>query len=247
MKNVPEDMKDPIDGREFSKERYLFWRGKHQELAAKGWLFPTFPKDYGGGLSGDHEPTMEEEFQRVGVPRNFTNQFIFPARLVWGTEEQKQISLVLLLKSETTAWQKFTQPSSAADLANYQRQAIRDGDDWLFSAQRVFVNGKPRPQWGMDGPNYLFGPMLTDPDAPRHRNPGSFMVPVPPRLGWNQGSRPCCPPTTSKRCSWTMCGSRRTTWLAETTRVGRWPTRAWSRSTEERAAPTPSTATQHGS
>lgn len=178
--NVPEEMKNPVDGRKFSKEQYLFWREMHQKIAAKGWLFPTFPKEYGGGgLSGDHEVIIEEEFQSARVRGNFTNQFVFPALMVWGTEEQKQKFLVPLVKSEIIAWQKFTEPGSGADLANYESRAVRDGDDWLLSGQNVFVSGAPRPQWGVDGPNFLFGPMQTDPDAPRHRNLGFFMVPVP--------------------------------------------------------------------
>ena len=43
--NIPEEMKEPVDGREFTKEQYLFWRAKHKELAAKGWLYPTYPRN----------------------------------------------------------------------------------------------------------------------------------------------------------------------------------------------------------
>ena len=178
--NIPDEMRNPVDGRTFTKEQYVFWRQMHQRLAAKGWLFPTFPKEYGGGgLTGDHETIIEEEFQNARVRGNFTNQFVFPALMVWGTEEQKQKFLVPLVKSEITAWQKFTEPSSGADLANYESRAVRDGDDWLLTGRNVFVSGSPRPEWDVEGPNYLFGPMQTDPDAPRHRNLGFFMVPVP--------------------------------------------------------------------
>jgi alkylation response protein AidB-like acyl-CoA dehydrogenase len=178
--NVPKEMKNPVDSRNFSKEHYLFWRQMHQRIAAKGWLFPTFPKEYGGGgLTGDHETIIDEEFRHAGVPTNFTNQFVFPALMVWGTEEQKKKFLVPLVKSEIIAWQKFTEPGSGADLANYESRAVRDGDDWLLTGRNVFISGKPRPEWDVDGPNYLFGPMMTDPDAPRHRNLGFFMVPVP--------------------------------------------------------------------
>jgi hypothetical protein len=31
----------PVDPRDFTEEKYIFWRGKHQEMAAKGWLYPT--------------------------------------------------------------------------------------------------------------------------------------------------------------------------------------------------------------
>jgi hypothetical protein len=173
-KNVPEKMKEPIDLRDFSGEHFEFWRGKHQELAAKGWLYPTYPKEYGGGgLSGDHETILAEEFYNFRIPRSFTNVYVLPALLVWGTEEQKQKFLVPLLTAKQTAWEKFTEPQSGADLANIKSKAIRDGDDWVLSGQNVFISGRgPEPDW-------LFGPMLTDADAPRHRNLGFFMIPSP--------------------------------------------------------------------
>ena len=41
--NVPADMRDPIDPEHFTEDMKQFWRGKHQDLAAKEWLYPTFP------------------------------------------------------------------------------------------------------------------------------------------------------------------------------------------------------------
>ena len=175
--NIPEYMKDPIDGRDFTEEQYWFWREKHKELAAKGWLFPTFPTEYGGGgLSGDHETIIEEEFDRARVVPHFNggDTLLFAILLVWGNEEQKQKWLVPLLKAEQIAWQKFTEPQSGADLANYQSRAVRDGDDWVLTGQNVFITGRGSPS-----PDWLFGPMLTDSDAPRHRNLGFFMIPNP--------------------------------------------------------------------
>ena len=73
--NVPEEMKDPVDPRDFTEEHYRFWRETHQKMAKKGWLYPTFPKEYGGGgLTGDHETIIEEESYRSRVPRNFTDR-----------------------------------------------------------------------------------------------------------------------------------------------------------------------------
>jgi len=178
--NIPEEMKDPIDDRDFSKEMYLFWREKHREMAQKGWLFPTFPKEYGGGgLSGDHETILQEELKLARAVGVMNNQTGFPALMVWTTEEQKQKFLVPILKGEAVTWQKYTEPRSGADLASYDSKAVRDGDDWLLTGQNVFISGKPRPEWDIDAPNWLFGPMVTDEDAPRHRNMGYFMIPVP--------------------------------------------------------------------
>jgi alkylation response protein AidB-like acyl-CoA dehydrogenase len=178
--NVPENMKEPVDGRDFNEDQYRFWREKHKELAAKGWLYPTQPKEYGGGgLTGDHESIILEEFRKGGVVGSFSGFLIIPPLLVWGTEEQKQEFLVPLLKSEMATWQRLTEPQSGADLANVQAKAIRDGDDWIISGQNVFISGRPRPEWSPHGPDLLHGMAVTDPDAPRHRNLGFFLIPVP--------------------------------------------------------------------
>jgi alkylation response protein AidB-like acyl-CoA dehydrogenase len=171
-KNVPEEMKDPNDGRDFTEEQWRFWREKHIEMGAMGWLFPTYPSEYGGGgLSGDHEAILAEEFREAQIPWSGSS-LLFATLLVWGTEEQRQKFLVPLLKGEKTSWQKLTEPKGGADLANYQSRAVRDGDDWLLTGQNVFIGAHGETEW-------LFGPMLTDPDAPRHRNLGFFMIPVP--------------------------------------------------------------------
>ena len=81
--NIPENMKSPVDRLELTHELYTYWRGMHQQLAAKGWLYPTYPKEYGGGgLSGDQETIILEEFERARVVRSFTNPYIFATLLV---------------------------------------------------------------------------------------------------------------------------------------------------------------------
>ncbi|MBH42347.1 MAG: acyl-CoA dehydrogenase family protein [Dehalococcoidia bacterium] len=177
--NVPDDMREPVDPRDFSEKQWQFWHAKHQEMAEKGWLFPTYPKQYGGGgLSGDHETILSEEFRNNNIPWSGSS-LLFATLLVWGTEEQKQKFLVPLLNGTKIAWQKLTEPKGGADLANYQSRAVRDGDDWLLTGQNVYISGQPRPGWEPAGPDFIYGPMLTDPDAPRHRNLGYFIIPVP--------------------------------------------------------------------
>ncbi len=172
--HIPQEMKEPVDERDFTEEHYWFWREAHKELAKKGWLWPTYPKEYGGGgLTADHESILQEEFTRARVVRPFASGLLFSSLLVWGTEEQRQKFMVPLLKEEKTTWQKLTEPQSGADLANYQSRAVRDGDDWVLTGQNVFISGKGA------APDYLFGPMMTDPEAPRHRNLGYFIIPVP--------------------------------------------------------------------
>ena len=171
--NIPDEMRSPVDRLDLTDEHYKFWRDMHPKLAEKGWLYPTYPKEYGGGgLSGEHETILLEEFELARVVHDFTNPFVFATLLVWATEEQKQKFLVPLLKADKVAFQNFTEPNAGSDLASLQSRAVRDGDDWIITGQKIFISGHGEPDW-------LFGPIMTDPDAPRHRNLGYFMIPYP--------------------------------------------------------------------
>jgi alkylation response protein AidB-like acyl-CoA dehydrogenase len=171
--NVPQDMKDPIDGDDFTYDQFLFYRELWKKMGVKGWLFPTFSKEYGGGgLTGDHEVIINEEMAYAGAKPCTSRSLIFQTLLVWGTEEQKKKFLPELLSGEKIAFQKLTEPQGGADLASISSRATRDGDDWILNGQNVFI-GDPYDV------EYLAGPMVTDPDAPRHRNLGYFMIPVP--------------------------------------------------------------------
>ncbi len=175
--NIPEEMKDPIDPRDRTSKDYQWWFEKRKEIARKGWWYPTFPKEYGGGgLTGEHEAIIEEEFARarvtgITISTNFPNWGL----LVWATEEQKERFVRPILTGEKTCWYKMTEPQSGADLAGIQTRAVRDGDDWVITGQNVFISGGTGPET----PNWLYGLAITDPDAPRHRNMGMFMIPFP--------------------------------------------------------------------
>jgi alkylation response protein AidB-like acyl-CoA dehydrogenase len=169
--NIPTDKKLPVDPEDVSDEWRNWWKDKHQELAHIGWLYPTHSAEFGGGgLSGDHETIIEEEFSRFGAPRGFSNNYVFGSLIVWGTEEQKQKFLKPLLTGEKLNWQRLTEPHSGADLANTKTRAVRDGDDWIVTGENVFISCYGDEDW-------YPGLALTDPDAPRHRNLGFFMIP----------------------------------------------------------------------
>ena len=171
--NIPDEMMAPADRMELTEKQYAFWRDMHKTLAQKGWLYPTYPKEYGGGgLTGQHETVLQEEFRRARVVPGFTNGLVFPTLLVWGDDHQKEMFLKPLLSAEKIAFQNFSEPNAGSDLASLTSKAVRDGDDFLITGQKIWISG-------IGEPDYLFGPMVTDPDAPRHRNLGYFMVPFP--------------------------------------------------------------------
>ena len=174
---VPPGRKAPVDPEELDQETYDFFRDVHRRLGAKGWLHPSHPREYdGGGLTGAQAAIITEELAQRKIPGHFSNNLVLPSILVWGTEEQKKKFLPGLLRGDTIAYQAFTEPQAGSDLAAVQSRAVRDGDDWLLTGQKVFISGTGS---SLGGPNLLYGPFVTDPDAPRHANLGYFLIPYP--------------------------------------------------------------------
>lgn len=171
--NVPDSMRQPIEGADYTLEMHTFWKGKHKELAAKGWLFPTYPEEYGGGgLTTDHDSILKEEFHEARVVGFHADGTSLATLMVWGSEEQKQKFLVPVLRGEKTIHQKLTEPQSGSDQANIKVRAVKDGDDWLITGENVFIST-------FQDVDMLTGQALTDPDAPRHRNTGYFIIDNP--------------------------------------------------------------------
>ena len=161
--------------REDEKE-YKFRRGLAEKLGAKGWLFPIYPKEYGGaGLTVDHQMVLETELFKYGL--NLSHVFYTLARIVapvlirWGTEEQKREFLPAITRAEICVWQVLTEPHGGSDIANCQTKAIRDGDDYIVNGQKVMV-GHHLP------PDYLWTLVCTNPQGKRHENLGWLHIPA---------------------------------------------------------------------
>jgi len=155
---------------------YKFRRGLAEKLGAKGWLFPIYPKEYGGaGLTVDHQMVLETELVKYGL--SLSHVFYTLARIVapvlirWGTEEQKREFLPAITRAEICVWQVLTEPHGGSDVANCQTKAIRDGDDYIVNGQKVMV-GHHLP------PDYLWTLVCTNPQGKRHENLGWLHIPA---------------------------------------------------------------------
>ena len=118
------------------QDEYKFRRSLAEKLGAKGWLFPIYPKKYGGAdLTVDHQMVLETELFKYGL--NLSHVFYTLARIVapvlirWGTEEQKNEFLQPITRAQICVWQVLTEPHGGSDIANCQTKAIRDGNEFL--------------------------------------------------------------------------------------------------------------------
>jgi alkylation response protein AidB-like acyl-CoA dehydrogenase len=174
--NVPANIEYPIDPADLSYEQYQIRRELGRKLGAKGWLYPTMPKEYGGGgMSVDQAAVLDDEMTRIGLalPPYYDSgaKMSTPTILVWGTEEHKRRFLPPMCRGEVRTWQLLTEPGAGSDLAGVKMTAIRDGDVYVLNGQKVYVGSS----YGAD---YSWTIVVTDPKGERHKNVSWIMIPM---------------------------------------------------------------------
>ena len=94
-----------------------------------------------------------------------------PVLLQHGTEEQKRRHIPPMLRADEIWCQLFSEPNAGSDIAGAQLRAIRDGDEWVLTGQKVWTSSAERAAFGMCIAR-------TDPDVPKHRGLTMFVVPM---------------------------------------------------------------------
>src|SRR5213593_1251127 len=104
-------------------DRYGAYKGWMKRLAAKGWIAPAWPKEYGGGgMTVMQQFVFNEEMAQARAPRpgGICVGFAGPTIIVYGTEEQKREHLSGMLAGDDIWCQGFSEPGSGSDLASLQ-------------------------------------------------------------------------------------------------------------------------------
>ena len=151
-----------------------FRRQFHKRLAARGWLVPHWPKQYGGNDMGIMEQVvMREEmgYARAPLLDIFGVNMIGPVLMMYGTDEQKKQHLPGIASGEVTWCQGYSEPESGSDLASLQMRAVRDGDDYVVNGQKIWTSNAHRADW-------IFMLARTDPDAPKHKGISFLLAPM---------------------------------------------------------------------
>lgn len=145
-------------------------RAWHKKLAERGWTYPKWPKEYGGGgLSQQEYLVMADEMVQMGLSPPTGNSMIGLTILEYGTEEQKKRHLPKIVSGEVRWCQGFSEPGAGSDLANLSTRAEDKGDYFLVNGQKIWTSGAHRANW-------IFTLVRTDPKAPKHEGISFLLI-----------------------------------------------------------------------
>jgi alkylation response protein AidB-like acyl-CoA dehydrogenase len=153
-------------------QRMIAWE-KH--MGTHGWHCLGWPKEHGGkDLSLVQQVIFNEEYARADGPwrlGHIAEQLLGPTIMDFGTEEQKARFLPPIVRGDVIWCQGYSEPAAGSDLANVKTKAVRDGDDWVITGQKVWTSLAQWAEWG-------FFICRTNPERPRHKGLSYILVPM---------------------------------------------------------------------
>jgi alkylation response protein AidB-like acyl-CoA dehydrogenase len=133
-----------------------------------GLAWVHFPEGYGGlDLPPVVQGRVESRLRAAGAPAIGSRHFFGltmagPTVVTFGDEALKQRLLKPMFTGEDAWCQLFSEPGAGSDLAGLATRAVRDGDEWVVSGQKVWNTLAHIADRGM-----LVA--RTDPQAPKHK------------------------------------------------------------------------------
>jgi alkylation response protein AidB-like acyl-CoA dehydrogenase len=164
---------DSNDRRGADDAAFEILRTWNATVADAGWAAVSWPSEYGGrGASPIEQLVYAEEVTRarVPVPLNIIGvNNIAPAIMQYGTEAQKHDLLPRMLRADDIWCQGMSEPEAGSDLASLRTRAVRDGDDFVVTGQKIWTSLGHRADWCQ-----LY--VRTDPEAPKHKGISCLIV-----------------------------------------------------------------------
>src|SRR3954452_15469133 len=147
------------------------WKQKEFD-AGFGWI--SGPTEYGGrGLPNSYDRAYRELVGQYAIPSQspfgIGLGMVAPTILAHAIPEVREQYLRPLWRGEIIGCQLFSEPIAGSDLAGIQTRALRDGDEWIITGQKVWTSGAHYSD---------VGEIITrtDPDKPKHKGLTMFLV-----------------------------------------------------------------------
>jgi alkylation response protein AidB-like acyl-CoA dehydrogenase len=168
--NLPDDLREKVSTyAHLSKDDLQRW---HRILAKKGWIAPSWPKEWGGtGWDPVQRYIFDVESGYAGTPPllPFGLAMCGPVLLNFGTEAQKQRFLPRIYNGDDFWCQGYSEPGSGSDLASLKTKALRQGDHYGVNGQKIWTTLAHYADW-------IFCLVRTDPAAEKRQEGISFLL-----------------------------------------------------------------------
>ena len=122
----------------------------HRILYEKGWIAPSWPKQYGGpGWTPTQRYIFDRECGLVDTPSlpAMGLSLCGPVIMGYGTQAQKDFFLPRILSGEQYWCQGYSEPGSGSDLASLTTRAERDGDDYIVNGTKIWTTHAHEANW----------------------------------------------------------------------------------------------------
>jgi alkylation response protein AidB-like acyl-CoA dehydrogenase len=159
---------------EETEESWTLAREFQRKLGQKGWLAPSYPKEYGGlELSHMKRLILAEELAYSRAPLSIevevTVNWVAPSIMLFGTEKQKKDYVSSVAKGDIIFCLGYSEPNAGSDLASLQTRAVEVGDEYVINGQKTWCS------YGHLA-DYCWLAARTDPDASKHEGISIFIV-----------------------------------------------------------------------
>jgi len=165
-------------------------RAFSKKLAERKWIGIAWPTEYGGrGLGAVEQMIYTEEMILANAPRGYhfvAERQVGPSLVLHGTEQQKREWIPRIMNADVSFALGLSEPGAGSDLAAVSTRAVRDGDDYVVSGQKIWTSNAHES-------DCIWLVVRTDPAAPKHkgisclmadlRAPGVTIRPLPDMTG----------------------------------------------------------------
>ncbi|UGT73216.1 acyl-CoA dehydrogenase [Mycolicibacterium smegmatis] len=150
-----------------------FVTGARRDLLAEaGLIAPHWPAPWGCDATVRRQLVVDEEFaRRPGLIRPSVGiaEWILPTIISAGSEDLQRRFIPETLRGQLAWCQLFSEPGAGSDLASLSTRAVRVDGGWQITGHKIWTSSAHRADYGA-----LLA--RTDPDAPKHRGIGYFIV-----------------------------------------------------------------------
>lgn len=144
-----------------------------RQLFAGGYSGLCLPKEWGGqGLGLREEVAFHVLAGKAKAPDGFgrvAKVLVAPMLIVSGTTDQKKRYLPDILEGKVVWCQGFSEPNAGSDLAGVKTRAVKVDGGYLISGRKTWTSFAQHA-------DFCFLLAQTDPELPRYRNLGMFLV-----------------------------------------------------------------------